>query len=519
MKNIYKLVYGFLCITVAGLLFSCSDDDKYRVAPEIEGTFSLTLTSPQANAEVILDKEKANETAVTFAWKMANDKGADATTFHYDFDMDIAGNNFETAIDVVNLESNLSKSFTHKELSDLIVSHWGKTTGSVVELEARLKATNTVTGAKTRTVWATVKFKISDFETEVFEIVVEKPEEDALVSLSIMKDLETAIDFSWKAVNNKDEEVSVFSYSFTMDIAGNEFAAAIPVEDLGQVAQKSYTHRQLSDLIGMHWGKNLGDLVELEAKIIATNNELIENPIETVIRFNVQNNYLLPENLYLTGEATSAGNNLSNVLVLDKSEDGKGFYWRGTLSTNGGFKFLYSNESMLPSLNKGEGEASLSPRRENTEADALFSVTKNGNYAIAINLVEMSIAYKFVPLENLYLLGNATPAGWNIDDADEVVWQRQSPNIFIYEGQLNTGELKMPSERGNWLCDFLMAYDPADPDKTLVPITGDWQDATIVNGADAMNNNNLDKKWEITSAGAYKVTVDMNNMKVKFEKK
>ena len=61
-----------------------------------------------------------------------------------------------------------------------------------------------------------------------------------------------------------------------------------------------------------------------------------------------------------------------------------------------------------------------------------------------------------IKTETLYMVGDATPTGWNIDAPTAFTPSTEDALIFSYEGHLNTGELKCPLKTGNWGGVFVM---------------------------------------------------------------
>ncbi len=119
------------------------------------------------------------------------------------------------------------------------------------------------------------------------------------------------------------------------------------------------------------------------------------------------------------------------------------------------------------------------------------------------DLTVVEIPVKPYEIENLWMVGDATSAGWNIDSP--VQMDRVDDNTFQYEGQLNEGEFKCPMEPGNWGGAFIM------------PATG----GTIINAAGAesdeialMPAGDPDNKWHVTESGRYKVVIDGNKHKI-----
>ena len=60
---------------------------------------------------------------------------------------------------------------------------------------------------------------------------------------------------------------------------------------------------------------------------------------------------------------------------------------------------------------------------------------------------------------HLYMVGDATPAGWSIDNPTELTRDANDQFVFTYHGKLNTGELKFPLSKGDWGATFI--YAPA----------------------------------------------------------
>src|SRR5690606_1078135 len=102
------------------------------------------------------------------------------------------------------------------------------------------------------------------------------------------------------------------------------------------------------------------------------------------------------------------------------------------------------------------------------DPDHKWNITDAGPYKITLNLRENTIHITpFVPYENLWIVGDATPTGWNIDAPTPMV--RQSEYIFTWTGQLNAGEFKFPIATGDWGTGFFMPYHADEPiSETLV---------------------------------------------------
>ena len=124
---------------------------------------------------------------------------------------------------------------------------------------------------------------------------------------------------------------------------------------------------------------------------------------------------------------------------------------------------------------------------------------------------EKMLMRPFTPYEGLYLVGDATPNGWSIDNATPMAKSADSPYIFTWSGTLNTGEMKISCDKqSDWNGDWLMA------DKSGKAPTGEVETALFTSKTDAELKNmypdtdlgSLDNKWNIQEAGSYRITID-----------
>lgn len=109
------------------------------------------------------------------------------------------------------------------------------------------------------------------------------------------------------------------------------------------------------------------------------------------------------------------------------------------------------------------------------------------------------------------MTGDATVTEW--ETPFKIAFQYnpdEKEGTFVWEGHLNTGEIKFPlSNTNGFECDYLMA----EVNGTLVTeahkmVRKDYPDTTGEN----------DKKWIVDKAGKYKISLNVIDMTVKFEK-
>lgn len=124
---------------------------------------------------------------------------------------------------------------------------------------------------------------------------------------------------------------------------------------------------------------------------------------------------------------------------------------------------------------------------------------------------ERMLMAPFTPYENIWLVGDAAPGGWSLDDAVPMTKDASNPYVMTWTGTLNTGELKFTCDRisdwnGAW---FMSATNGAAP-------TGQEEKALFIDKHSddlkaqylTVDIMNIDNKWKIEEAGTYKITLN-----------
>lgn len=316
---------------------------------------------------------------------------------------------------------------------------------------------------------------------------------------------EPAITFSWNKATDIGADYQ-FSYIFQLDIANNNFESATEPVILDVNSSYSFTALELYNLIVEKWKKTAGEPVQLEGRIVAK----VDGPkfqYPEISYKKIEITTYIPETtpLFIIGTATEAGLDPSKAILMNELSNGRIYNWKGKLEV-GNFKFITSLGSMLPSLNKGKDDNTLVERQTEEDPDTYFEVTEAGTYNIYLAKWNMTISWKKVTYETLFMVGDGCAAGWELNNLISMKADELNPNIFTYTGPLMEGEIKILT-KADW---------DAATFRPLVP------DASIDTDTDVQitPDNTTDYKWKITAqqAGTYKITLDIESMKIKFEK-
>ncbi len=342
--------------------------------------------------------------------------------------------------------------------------------------------------------------KTEDFTPMANDAPLALSASDSSLQLNEANKDQAALSLNWTTGNNNKTSASI-TYVLQLDKKGNDFSKAVTTNLGKAVYSVNYTNGTLNTLLFSKWSAAPDTMFTLEARVYTIIGEnTIPGDTSAPITINVTPYKPVSKSLYIIGSATATGwdANAADSLTPDPAVPGE-FHYSGTL-TPGEFKFITTRGSFLPSYNKGSDSVHLFYRTEDAQADDKFEITLPQVYTIDVNLISLTITISKAqaPLySKLWIVGDATPNGWNIVNPNQMKVDPFNPYIFHYNENLNVGEFKMPTATGNWGGDF---YRPLSNDP---PITDTA--AALVFG----NTNPPDNKWKISEAGAYKISLNI----------
>jgi hypothetical protein len=205
----------------------------------------------------------------------------------------------------------------------------------------------------------------------------------------------------------------------------------------------------------------------------------------------------------IVGDATKYGwdKDKSSPMTQDGINASK-FYYSAYLNA-GSFKFLKQNSDWVPSWNKGANETTVLKRPTYGDPDVSFANTTAGNYAVVLDTAALTLSVTLmseatpIQFNTVFMVGGATPNGWDLGKATELVKNPANPFEFSYTGALAVGEIKFPVNRNwGWNQDFFIKVSDTQ--------------MQLVGGGDV--------KWNITEAANYKVTINTNTLVISIVK-
>ena len=490
-------------MTLPFVIMGCQDETERITLDSPQDTMGLKVSS----SDVVLNQDLGNEEAISFTWGSAANRG-EGTKLTYYFKMDIADNNFETSIAKVEIPEGVqSISYTHKEMNALL-SGWKVTAGETAMLEAEIIAE--VSGGSVY-----MKPEISKVQFSVTGYYIAP--RDLFIVGSAVEGMEAT-----KALKMK-EVISEQKYEWGGHLKEGDFKFIKSRTSL----TPSYT-KGADDNTLVYNETDDGTETLFHIDIDKEGYYFITVDVE---KLTIASEY--PESIYekvwAIGDATPAGWQPFSAFPLTKINNIQ-FVYEGD---------LYAGELKFPlELDENYYMSYLMPKTHHTEPggdntmeyvekekvgthDYKWKITESqaGSYKIILDTYLMEITFEKkpkieipddLPIKAVWMTGSATATQW--DTPFKIAFQYnpdEKKGTFVWEGHLDPGEIKFPlSNTEGFECDYLMPE-----------VNG-----TSVTEAEKMERRNYpdsgmnDYKWIVNEAGKYKISLNVIDMTVKFEK-
>jgi len=319
-----------------------------------------------------------------------------------------------------------------------------------------------------------------------------------------------ALQLTWTAGTNHGTG-SAIAYTIDMDEAGNAFAGGLHIV-IGRTMDRtlSLTHAELADTLAKFFPAMQDEQyyafeLRVRAKVLMTDEEQVSAVLPLVIKRAAPIDYI-----YLVGDATPNGWDPGRAIRMTVDEDNPSHHrWTGPMR-KGEFKLLTSTTDWLPCYVSDENDPTKMHYRETEEdyPDYKWTIPYAGNYSIEVNTEQLTIVITalsepVVEELHIYMIGDATPGGWSWDAITELDHPEQ--DIFTYNGPLNAGEIKFPTEiRTDWGGEMLYAPTP--------------NCAPTENGTYDAHSGAPDNKWVIPQAGTWQIVINISETTISFTK-
>ncbi len=270
--------------------------------------------------------------------------------------------------------------------------------------------------------------------------------------------------YTWKAATYNLTDILKPTYTLEMDTAGGDFTAP---KMLSNTQDYSYSINvsTMNDLIlGTYKGIG-GSLATFQFRVKASFTETnpATNNVSEVISVDItpySAEVIVPP-IYMLGDATSVAWDNSKALEMTHLEAGK-FVIVAPLTSPGKFiKFIANLKAWAPQWGtdaagtSDNGNLVYRPTESVPDPPGIPGPVADGDYRIMADTANLLYEVT-ITASNLFLVGNATTAGWNNTNA--IPFIKVSPGIFTLTTKLNAGEMKFleaPGSRASqWGTDF-----------------------------------------------------------------
>lgn len=479
-KNIYGILFGLIACLIGT---SCADNDMELN----KGNDVLSLTVNKETAT--LDIRQPSAEAITFNWTSGTNEVTGAA-ISYVLQMDVQGKNFASGIYEDLGKKIYSRTYTVNELNRILIEEFALNPGQEVTLEARIVA-NVSDDRVAEQTSPVVLYKVIPF----------KPISSTLYLIGDATPNGWSTDNATK-MNSISGEAGSFIWSGSLNAGKLKF-----ITTLGQFLpsynknadQMALIYRETDDQPDEQFTVEKNGKYQVKINILD-----LTISIEPLAGPKYQN-------IYFVGSFTGWG---FEPMIQDPINPFVFRYGAVLNWTDGGeFKFGTQSGSWDNMYHPTMANAPYTHTAVTQSADGdnkwLLTQSQCGKaYKMSLDITEGTEVFtmnEFTPYAGLYLVGDATPSGWDINNATTMKSVTGDPYTFTWTGTLNAGEMKISCDKkGDWMgAWFMPAINGTAP-------TGQSEIITFVDKSIATNGD-IDRKWNIANAGSY--TIELNQLK------
>jgi starch-binding outer membrane protein SusE/F len=476
-SKIFNHPLGWIATTIViffigFLVLSCGDfEDEYTPRQAEQPVLKIS------SATVQLRQRQADNTAFTLSWSPGSNKGTNSA-INYTVEIDKKGNNFASPVAIDAGKAAYNSNFVTETFNDLLLNSFLFTPGTPAELEFRVisKALDPSVGMD---VSNTVSLTVSPYQV--------MPVPDALYMVG------SATPNGWDSGNPtqlvKSNSPGVFTWQGQLTAGEMKFLTT-PGEWL-----PSYQRGATENSVLLRT-----DFSQPDEKFTITTSGLYKITVDVIdLTYQAEELASSPyDELWIVGSAVPNGWDIGNADAMRQDPADPFVFSFNEVLSAGEFKIATAKSWDAPfyrPVSENQPITSTDVQLSAGDPDYKWNITEVGPYKITLNLRENTINITpFTPFENLWIVGDATPAGWNIDAP--VQMSRESDYVFTWTGQLNAGEFKFPVSTGDWGTGFFMPYNA---DETITATTVTFRP-----------NGSPDTKFRVQAdeAGVYTITLD-----------
>ena len=491
-----KYIYQLLCsLFIGGTMVACAED--YMETDKGHDTLTLSVNQQ----DLVLNEKNHSQEALALSWTTGTNYGS-GNRISYTLELAKAGTDFANAYSVDLGTGTYQWTKKVEELNQFLNAQFGIGYAVKAELEARIIAV--VAGMEEQKQSATTAFTVTTYQpvtTTLYLIGDAAPNGWAADNATAMERTDNG-QFTWTGKLNAGSlkfitTLGQFLPSYNRDATAGE-ALKLTYRTSGDQPDDQFTiDKEATYIVKV-------DLLDLTLTLTETE--------DIGWRF---------EEFFIVGSFTGDGGWGFEALSKDAVQMDL-FHYGAVIPWKADGEFKFSSVTDF-----GQSDAFFHPAVANASYTSTSVVLGGEDNKWQMKEAECDKPYKvwfytgkgkekmlmrpFTPYAGLYLVGEATPNGWSLDNATPMTKSVDSPCIFTWSGTLKTGEMKISCDKQtDWNGDWFMA------DKDGKTPTGEVETALFVTKSDAELSSmypdadlgGLDYKWNIQEAGSYQITID-----------
>jgi starch-binding outer membrane protein SusE/F len=416
--------YSVIVLLALAAMTSC-DDEEPGQAPLDIGSLEASST------EVIIDFDTPIEDVVTFSWHAEK-----APTIQYELEFAAGGKSH-----TVNVMSEVSKRFIHAQFNTIMVDKLqlaiGKPSNVDVTLHAKVTKGDKTATSNTITISVTPSQLIPEPPLET--VTLSTARSQAIIDM--VNPLGDAASFSW------GNETNVFIEYKLVLTAGTKSETIDVLSEIGKEFTNAEFNDILVDKLQLEVGKVATITAVVNASVTISDKKVSSNEVTISVTPSAKD---LPAPAYpkmwIVGNATPNGWDIGNpnVMVNDPTNI---YQFKFNENLNAGeFKIPvatgnWGGDFYMPPTNHPDLSSTDVTLIPGGNPDNKWQISNAGAYKVLLNISGSNPFIKitpFTPYSNLYIIGNATEAGWDANNPIAMTVDPGNANVFTWTGELKS---------------------------------------------------------------------------------
>lgn len=402
MKNIFKLL-----LLVTGILFMYSSCKKINDMPVYGNGTAPVLSS--SVTDIKPTPADSNKVVASFSWTNP-EYATDSSTQKFILEIDSSGRNFAKEVKST-VQGTLGISFTGQQLNN-ILADFGFKPGQTFSFDIRVTSSYANNNEQLKS--NIIKVSITSYLVPITLV----PSSTQPLVLTVANATSKAISFDWNASHYGSNTIN---YAIQVDTVGGNFATP-QMTKYGDQLTASFTVNELNS-IAIAAGVIGGSTKNVVFRVVSYLGTDYTTPLvySDPVTINITTFIPIPANLYIVGDATPLG--WDNTPALSPTQqftriDAVSYGIIINLKAGGSYVFVpvsgdwshkYGGTSATggPLLSDNAVPGSNTPGPATTGTYQIIVNFQTGTYAVT--------PYTGTVPDNLYIVGDATPLGWNND--------------------------------------------------------------------------------------------------------